>query len=207
MMMMMMNVRAILAVLSIVGASVPALAAAAPVLAKPATSAGAATTAAAAPSNDCGGSHAIDRCLVGTWEMTVDGALEYVRSKLHGAKVNVVSQVGNTMALNADGTFATGEARTTATADKAGMHVESTSVGQASGRWAATGGKVNYCATSIRHEATTTLTIGGKKTVVPTKPVGPTVATYTYTCSGDKLTQVIQVGKTGTMTSAFKRLH
>jgi hypothetical protein len=139
--------------------------------------------------------------------MTVDGALEYVRTKLHGAKVNVVSQVGNTMALNADGTFATGEARATATTDKGAMHVESSSVGQASGRWAAAGGKVNYCATSIRHEATTTLTIGGKKTVVPTKPVGPTVATYTYTCSGDKLTQVVQVGKTGTMTSAFKRLH
>lgn len=139
--------------------------------------------------------------------MTVDGALEYVRTKLHGAKVNVVSQVGNTMALNEDGTFATGEARTTATADKGGMHVESSSVGQASGRWAASGGKVNYCAISIRHEATTTVTIGGKKRVVPTKTTSPTVATYAYTCAGDKLTQRVQVGKTGSMTSEFKRLH
>ncbi len=206
----MMSVRATLAVLSLVAAGATALAAAVLTPAKPATTAAgaaAATTAAATTSNDCGGSHAIDRCLVGTWEMTVDGALEYVRTKLHGAKVNVVSQVGNTMALNADGTFATGEARTTATADKAGIHVESSSVEQASGRWAAAGGKVNYCATSIRHEATTTVTIGGKKTVVPTKTTGPTVATYTYTCSSDKLTQVIQVGRTGTMTSAFKRLH
>lgn len=202
----MMSVRTTLAVLSLIAAGATALAAAAPAPpAKPA-----ATTATAVPlppPTDCGGSHAIDRCLVGTWEMTVDGALEYVRTKLHGAKVNVVSQVGNALALNADGTFATGEAHATATADKGGMHVESSSVGQASGRWAATGGKVNYCATSSRHEATTTLTIGGKKTVVPTKTSGPTVATYTYTCSGDKLTQVIQVGKTGTMTSAFKRMR
>lgn len=165
-----------------------------------ATSGTAATGAAAA---ECG--HEVDQCLVGTWEMTVDGALAYMRTKLKSTAVNVKSETGKTITLNADGTFSTGQARSTVTAESDKLKMKANSVSQASGRWSAAGGKVTYCATQMQHQSSTTMMIGGKKVVLPTKPVGPSAATHSYTCASDKLVQTIAVGK-DSMTSEYKRI-
>ena len=204
-----MFVRAGLGLGSFVLAAAVAIAASdsAPKKAPTATQGGAATEAASAvPSSDCGGSREIDRCLVGNWEMTVDGALAYARSKLQGVKVDMKSEKGKTMSLKADGTFSTGRVEATVTAEKDNTKMASSSVAQASGRWSATTGKLNYCATALQHQSTTTMMIGGKKVIIPVKPAGgPSVATYSYTCAGDKLVQVMMIGK-DSMTSEFRRI-
>ena len=159
-----------------------------------------------AASGDCGGTHASDRCLVGHWEMTVDGALEFARKRFPGATVHIPSHVGNTVSLNADGTFSTGEVHSQATAERNGVHADSNMNGQARGRWSAAGGQVNYCADKAHLEGTTTTTVGGNKTTVPVKVQIPPVASHAYVCSGDVFTQTTHMGKAGDITSTYKRI-
>ena len=65
----------------------------------------------AASCAECAGTREIDRCLVATWQMSVDGMEQWMREHIHKATVTGVSQVGNTLTLNSDGTFATGASR------------------------------------------------------------------------------------------------
>ena len=59
----------------------------------------------AASCAECAGTREIDRCLVATWQMSVDGMEQWMREHIHKATVTGVSQVGNTLTLNSDGTL------------------------------------------------------------------------------------------------------
>ncbi len=108
--------------------------------------------------------------------------------------------------MSADGTFATAESSTKATVDKDGMHTESAMTGQASGRWSAAEGKLNFCASKAHFEGTATVSAGGKKTNIPLQPKIPSVATSSYVCAGDTFTQTMHIGKAGDIVSTFKRI-
>ena len=156
--------------------------------------------------SDCGGTHELDRCMVGNWEMTVDGATEFARKQLKGVTVQMTSHVGERFVLNGDGTFATGVVKTNVKVDKADAHGAGQFVTQSSGRWTAAAGKLNFCSVKTQMQGSTTMTIGGRKVTVPVKPNTPSSSSQDYACAGDSLTTTVHTAKSGDIVSKFKRV-
>src|SRR5690349_15713631 len=103
--------------------------------------------AAPALADECAGSKVVDRCLVGTWEMTTNGMQEWTKKHLHSVHPTTVKASNNTITLNADGTFSTGASHVEAQGTVgANGTASSTMDAQASGNWSAANGKLNLCA-------------------------------------------------------------
>ena len=142
--------------------------------------------AAPALAEDCAGSHVVDRCLVGTWQMTTNGMDAWAKKHLRNFRATNVKASGNTITLNADGSFATGASHVTAQgAMPNGGSASSTMDAQASGAWSAAGGKFNLCAKQSSMQGTTSITQGGHTTTSPVEHAVPSVSTQTYSCAGD----------------------
>ena len=137
--------------------------------------------AAPALAEDCAGSHAVDRCLVGTWTMTHNGAEDWMRRHIRNFHPTAVTTANNTITLNADGTFSTGNSTATASGtNNQGMTATATQQGQASGSWSAASGKFNLCARPSTIKTTTTVNGHTAHSQTPL----PSVSTQDYTCAG-----------------------
>jgi hypothetical protein len=138
---------------------------------------------------DCAGTHQIDRCLVGTWKMTTNGMERWMREHVHKFNVTSVSQTGNTITLNADGTFATGASNVTVQGvGSGGATGTGHMAAQASGHWSAADGHFNICAApSSAMNGTATVQQNGHTVTVPVHPTVPPVSSQAYSCSGDTL--------------------
>lgn len=149
---------------------------------------------APALAEDCAGSHAVDRCLVGTWTMTKNGMDEWTKKHLRNFHATVKAS-NNTVTLNADGTFSTGashvEAHGTATG---GATTSSTLDAQASGHWSAADGKFNMCAAQSSMQGSTTITTGpGKSVTSPIQHAVPSTSSQSYSCAGSTFTTTMQL--------------
>jgi hypothetical protein len=142
-----------------------------------------------ARADDCAGTHAVDRCLVGTWKMTTNGTEQWMRAHIPNYHVTRLQTSGNTITLNANGTFATGDSKVTAQGvTDTGKSATSTMNGQASGVWSAADGKFNLCSRASKMEGTATVTGDGHSTTTAVHPAVPPVSTRAYTCSGNTFT-------------------
>jgi len=155
---------------------------------------------------ECGGVRAIDECLIGQWELTVDGALAFAREHFPGRAVSVPSRVGNTLTLSRDGTFATGQTHVEGDAVDRGVHGHAVMDSQGSGRWSAAHGQVTYCVDQASLTGQVTATARGYSGTAPISAAIPPMATHAYTCGGDTFTQTTQVGRLGAVTSTYNRL-
>jgi hypothetical protein len=138
---------------------------------------------------DCAGSHALDRCLIGTWHYTSGGSAAWMARNIHMAHVTGLTHNGLTIAFNGDGTFSTGQAdiRATVAANDGSMSGTGHAVGRASGTWSTTAGHFNFCMTPGSLRATVTIMVQGHPmTVTPPAPTHPQATPYT--CSGNTLT-------------------
>jgi len=63
---------------------------------------------------ECAATREIDRCLLGTWQMTADGMQEWARTHLRNFQVTEASLANNTLTLNDDRTFSTGDSHVSA---------------------------------------------------------------------------------------------
>lgn len=144
---------------------------------------------------DCGGSHAVDRCLVGQWQMTTNGMDAWRKKHLKNLRATTVKSDGNTITLNADGTFSTGTSHSSAESTTAdgNMRASSAMSGQASGNWSAAGGKFNLCVKQSSLQGSTTITAAGKSTTSPIQPTMPAVSTQTYTCAGETFSTTMKL--------------
>jgi hypothetical protein len=154
----------------------------------------------------CAGIQEVDECLIGEWELTTDGALEFARQHFPPANVSVPTHVGNTIRLNADGTFSTGASHVEAEGSTGAVHGQAYLNGQAAGRWSSQSGTVNYCAdtASLTGRVTVTSRRGGGS--APMNPAVPPAASHAYTCNGNTYVQTTQVGTVGTVRSVYTRL-
>jgi hypothetical protein len=142
-----------------------------------------------ARADDCAGTHAIDRCLVGTWKMTTNGTEQWMRAHIRNYHVTSIQTTDNTITLKADGTFTTGNSKvTTRGVSNTGASGTGTMNAQASGVWSAADGKFNICARASTMEGTTTVTGNGHSTTTAVHPAVPPVATRPYTCSANIFT-------------------
>lgn len=156
---------------------------------------------------DCAGTHEMDHCLIGTWEMTTDGVQQWAAAHLHNYHITSISLVGNTLTLNDDGTFATGASDVTVSGEGHGASSSGEVNAQASGRWSTSGGNLNMCADASAASGHVTVSGDGHSVTVPTHPQIPPQSSTPYTCSGDTFTHTTQVGSMGSVTSTYNRVR
>lgn len=147
----------------------------------------------------------LDRCMIGTWEMTTSGAEEWMREHIRNFRVTGISAVGNTMTLNRDGTFTMGRNDVHVTGEGRGATGEGRLGGQATGRWSTSGGTLNLCYDSGQSTGTATVTQDGRSVTIPLGSTPPPMASTPYTCSGSTLSQQIQMGAHGVVNNTYVR--
>jgi hypothetical protein len=160
----------------------------------------------AARAEDCAGTHQVDRCLVGTWKMTTNGMERWMREHVHKFNVTSVSQTGNTITLNADGTFTTGASNVTVQGAGGGATGTGHMAAQASGHWSAANGNFNICAASTSSmNGTATVQQNGHTVTVPVRPTMPPVSSRAYTCAGNTFTVTTPM-RAGSVESIYTKI-
>ena len=152
----------------------------------------AAALAAAPAFADCAGSHAIDRCLIGTWNYASGGSAAWLNRNIHSAHVTGLTHNGLNITFRPDGTFSTGQTdiHATVAANDGSMTGTGHAVGQANGTWSATGGKFSFCMAPGGMKTTVTVMVHGRPiTVTPPAPTHPQATSYT--CNATALTTTI----------------
>lgn len=159
---------------------------------------------------ECAATREIDRCLVGHWQMTVDGMQQWAREHLPNFRVTHASLANNTLTLNEDHSFVTGQSHVSASGVSTvpGSSARGTAQlgGQVSGRWSAAGGRFNMCPDAGNVSGTATTTIHGRSFTTP-MPVGPLQPnTRTYVCSGNTFRVTMPVGTNGNATWIYTKI-
>ncbi len=160
----------------------------------------------AASCAECAGAHEIDRCLVGTWQMSVDGMEQWMREHIHKANVTGVSQVGNTLTLNSDGTFATGASHVNVELQgSGGMSGQGALNGSASGRWSAANGHLNLCPDESALSGTISVTKQGHTTTIPHPATAMPPSSRAYSCASSSFTLTTTIGSMGSVVSTYTK--
>jgi hypothetical protein len=141
----------------------------------------------------CAGTDAIDACIVGTWQETGGGPIEWMKELLQRPTVVEGQRRNAITTFESDGTFGTalvtGELMMTAEASDGEVHSEGHATWQTTGRWSAEGGQLNQCPDTSRFQGEFTINAPDGtvfNSAVPTPQVsGP--QTFDYTCSGSSL--------------------
>jgi len=156
--------------------------------------------------SECAGTHEVDQCLVGTWELAAHGAEQWMREHGQPLQLTSVARANNTMTLLEDGTFTTGAARVDAEVRSDDMRGTGRMVGQSSGRWSAAGGRFNVCPDATALTGTVTVVVHGRSVTVPT-PSGPAPdSSQPYTCNGNSLQVTMSMGSAGTVQSVYTKV-
>lgn len=148
------------------------------------------TVHAAGP--DCAGSNSTDRCIVGVWQKTGGGAVEWMRRNMPpGISIPHAADSGGIIRFAPDGHYWTAPYSNELiiqieSADGIERY-EGNGVAQSAGYWSAAGGRINMCA----DEQAFAGTIRAEGAPGPGMPVGPPGSsgplTQEYTCSGTTL--------------------
>jgi len=153
---------------------------------------------------DCAGVRTLDACVVGHWQLTGGGPIEWMRA--NGVPITNASTANTTVTFRADGTFVTGAVQAQLEMEYDSARGEGEVRAQASGRWSTDGGRLNYCtdAQSFGGQATMTTRDGDRRTMtLPSMP--PESVTDTYTCSATALDAVRTVPRASPMPFHYTR--
>jgi hypothetical protein len=159
---------------------------------------------------ECAAIREIDRCVIGTWQMTQDGMQQWAREHLRNFRVTEASLENNTLTLNEDRSFITGESHVSAKGEAVISDSRATGsaqlAGRVSGRWSAASGNFNMCPDAGAAVGSVTTVVHGRSITTPmnTGPLRPSVSTYV--CSGNSLRVTMQVGTIGPVTSVYTRV-
>lgn len=148
----------------------------------------------------------LDRCMIGNWEMTTAGVEQWMRERIHNFRVTGLSAVGNTLTLNADGTFSTGHSEVRATGTGGRVTGEGEMAGQTSGRWSTSGGTLNLCYDAGGGSGTVTVRRDGHDITVPVTTRPPPMMSSQYACSSGSFSQAVDMGAAGgTVNNVYTR--
>ncbi|MEI9888040.1 MAG: hypothetical protein WDN08_16365 [Rhizomicrobium sp.] len=173
-------------------------------LAAAALAASAATPALA----DCAGSHALDRCLIGTWSYSGGGSASWLNRNARMAHVTGVSHNELKIAFRPDGTFSTGQVdiHATVAANDSSMTGSGHTAGRATGTWSAAGGRFTLCTTPGSVSTTVTVVVHGRPiTVTPPAPTAPHATAYT--CNAATLTTTQPIPGHEPIVTTYSRGH
>ncbi|WP_155844822.1 hypothetical protein [Arenimonas oryziterrae] len=159
---------------------------------------------------ECQASREIDRCLIGTWQLTTDGMQQWVREHAPNFHITRASTEGNTLTLNEDRTFMTGSSHVSASGEMstpgARAHGTARLAGQVSGRWSAAGGRFNMCPDAGAVAGSVTTTIHGRTITSPMPVNALQPYSQPYVCSGSSLRVTTPVGGGSTVTSVYTKV-
>lgn len=162
--------------------------------------------------NNClGGETQIDACLVGVWEQSGGGPLEYLRRM--GVPFSRDNMGSVRITMRDDGSFTSQRVgmdyQVTARTNRGPMTADTVgTVNGTAGRWSASGGQIRSCFDSGgQPDATTTVTIGGKTRSFksPNAGVAGISGTASYQCTADTLTTTNPT-RYGEMRYTFRRV-
>jgi hypothetical protein len=141
----------------------------------------------------CGGSSAIDACIVGRWQETGGGPIEWMQKLLQRPKVVEGERHNVVNTYEADGTFATArlaaELTTIAETSEGDVRGDGKATSQSSGRWSAEDGRLNLCQDQLHFQGEVKMTApdGMTATMELPTPRTPENVTMRYTCSETSL--------------------
>lgn len=158
----------------------------------------------------CAATREIDRCLIGTWQMTVDGMQQWMREHITQVRVTGTSLVDNTMMLNEDRSFITGASQVSAHLETVRSDPRATGSGtlhgQISGRWSAARGQFNLCPDAGDMSGTIKVNIHGQTITRPMPVTRLQPSTRSYVCAGNSLRITTSMGSAGTATSVYTKV-
>lgn len=141
----------------------------------------------------CGGTDAIDACVVGRWQETGGGPIEWMEKVMQRPKVVEGERRNVVIVYDSDGTFATApvaaDLTTIAETNDGDVRGEGHAVWQTAGRWSAEEGQLNRCVDRSRFHGEMTITPPDDETFHSALPMpqAPGVETVRYTCSETNL--------------------
>jgi|GEM_PF-685680 len=154
----------------------------------------------------------IDACLVGSWEMTGGGPMEWMKRRLPpGVSVPRDNMGTLRIRLNDDGSFSSEsvgidyqmqavDGRNTTTGDVAGR------TSRVTGYWSARGGVMRACSAGASADATVTARGGGVTASTPySMSTGPLSGETRYTCNATTFTSQVPMPRYEPMEYRFRR--
>ena len=155
-------------------------------------------------SADCNGSHALDRCLIGTWQYESGGGAAWASRNIRGTHTTATNS-DISLTFRGDGSFSTGhvDIHSSAVSSHGDISATGHSVGTATGTWSVAGNKFNLCATGVR--TTVTVMVHGRS-VAFAAPASQPHATA-YTCSATALITTQPIPAHEPIVTAYRRSH
>jgi hypothetical protein len=154
----------------------------------------------------------IDACLVGKWEMTGGGPMEWLSRRMGTIRFTRNNNTTLRITLNDDGTFqgeSVGLDYQTTTPDRDGPITADARArtSSTSGYWSAQAGVMRACDNGVSARGTVTVQKRGKTKTVPTSMAhGPTNGETRYTCSASTYTSSTRMHDGSNMEYRFRRI-
>jgi hypothetical protein len=153
----------------------------------------------------CAGVSTLDRCLIGTWEMTSGGPEDWLRAQ--GLPVRTEMLGPRLMTLRDDGLYGTEPFGITAEyRDEDVVFSADGRVTVAFGSWSATDGQVNFCQETGGLSGEMTVTTSESSSTTPVAQRGSGTISMTYACSPEGLSTTLAMPGLPDMVSGFSRL-
>ncbi len=155
----------------------------------------------------CAGSEALDRCVIGGWRSSGNGAAEWMKRNMPPGMVMLQNTGGGTIVFEADGTYRSVFSASQAT--ERGSQTEGRMEGTTSGRWSVSDGFLNMCtdAQDVAAQIQITAPDGAQSAVAFPVPAATRPVSQAYRCAGDQLeTQMTFPGIADPMTTRYSRI-
>lgn len=153
----------------------------------------------------CAGSNAVDACLVGTWQMSGGGAIEWM--KANGIPITRSRSGPRIVTFRGDGAYGTEPFDLTLTVREGDM------VGQgegymtvAAGRWSAGDGALNICQDSGAMSGEVTVTTPRHSGTMPISQPGTGQLIQRYSCSGRSLSTSLHFAGMSPMNTEYTKI-
>ncbi len=154
----------------------------------------------------------IDACLVGKWEMTGGGPMEWLSRRMGSTRFTRNNNTTLRITMNDDGTFrgeSVGLDYQTTTPDRDGPITGDARArtSTSSGYWSAKDGVMRACDSGVSASGTVTVQKRGiRKTVPVNMSNGPTSGETRYTCTATTYTSSVRMHDGSTMEYRFRRV-
>lgn len=159
----------------------------------------------------CGGVETLDACLIGTWEQSGGGPIEWMQRELEGVEIPRGERRNVVEVYRTDGTYLKGNlSADLALATLDGSEGDGQVNAQTSGRWSARGGSLNLCQDNLAFDGTVTMTSPDGQTLTRSVPVptAPEVVTMGYSCTDSTLETRLSIPSVSTpMETQYRRIE
>ncbi|MGH6950641.1 MAG: hypothetical protein ACREH4_07195 [Vitreimonas sp.] len=152
---------------------------------------------------DCAGVRETDACLIGSWQLTGGGSVEWMRRQ---GIPGDYSTRNETITFRRDGTFVTAMLGMESQVEMRHGRADGRAQAQAGGRWSTRDGVLNLCSDMQHLSGRTVFTSrDGRRVTVPVPAAPPSDTRQRYSCAGASLSMEIDIPGAPPMPSQYTR--